>query len=195
MKRRTALRWMASAAAALPFTRLHAFARQGELPPESLATLREVAATVLPSSLGPAGVAGAVDRFLEWMRGYREGMALQHGYGHPSLRFTPASPVPGYAAQLAALDRAARAKGASFAGLDLDARRALLDAAFAEAGVDRLPPRPSGRHVAADLMGHYFNSSAAADFCYQAHIGRQTCRLIPVTTRRPAPFQAGGGPR
>ncbi len=195
MERRTALRWMASAAAALPFTRLRVFAQRGELPPDAVATLREVAATVLPASLGPAGVAEAVDRFLAWTRGYREGMALEHGYGHPCLRFTPASPVPGYVAQLAALDRAARAKGGRFATLDLDTRRALLDAALTAAGVGALPRRPNGQHVVADLMGHYFNSSQAADVCYQAHIGRQTCRLIAVTTKRPAPFQADGGRR
>src|SRR5437588_569048 len=82
-----------------------------ELTPEAIATLHEVGPTVLPASLGAARVAATVDRFVEWTRGYREGVALSHGYGHPRLQKSGASPVPGYVAQLAALDAAARAKG------------------------------------------------------------------------------------
>jgi len=58
--------------------------------------------------------------------------------------------------QLAALERAARAKGARWSALDLNARRALLDEAFAAAGVRNLPGRPAGQHVIADLMAFYF---------------------------------------
>ena len=53
-------------------------------------------------------------------------------------------------------------------------RRELLDAAFKAADVRNLPGRPDGKHVVADLMAHYFRSSAANDLCYNARIGRNT---------------------
>jgi hypothetical protein len=161
MKRRTALQWMASALAALPFARVGAGAQAGELTDEAIATLRDIGRTLLPASLGDAGIDAAVDRFVAWTRGYREGVPLAHGYGRPRLRLTPASPAPRYVAQLAAIDRAARARGGRFGALDLETRRALLDEAFVTAEVRTLPRRPAGRHVVADLMGQYYNSSEA----------------------------------
>ena len=188
MKRRTALQRLASALAALPLSRLRLRAQSHQLTPEAVAMLHEVAGTVLPAALGADRIRAAADTFVAWTRGYREGAPLAHGYGRPRLRFTPASPVPVYVAQLAALDRAAQARGGRFATLDLETRRALLDEALTQAAVERLPRRPTGQHVVADLMGYYFDSSEALDFCYQAAIGREKCRPISVTTVRPRPL-------
>ncbi len=188
MQRRTLLQWAASAAAVLPFERIRLLAQPRELTPEAIAILREVAPTVLPVSLGTARVNGIVDRFVAWTRGYREGVPLAHGYGHPRLQKTGPSPVPRYGLQLAALDRQARAHGGRWTALDLEARRAMLDAAFAAAGIRNLPPRPAGQHVVADLMACYFRSSEANDDCYKALINREVCRPIAVTIRRPEPL-------
>ena len=49
-----------------------------------------------------------------------------------------------------------------------------------------LPGRPTGRHVVSDLMAFYFRSSEANDLAYRARIGRQMCRTLELTTRRPA---------
>ncbi len=68
-----------------------------------------------------------------------------------------------------------------------ETRRALLDAAFAKAGVRNLPPRPVGQHVVADLMAFYFRSSEANDDCYKALINREVCRPIAITTKKPEP--------
>jgi len=192
MKRRTALQWMASAVAALPFARVRVGAQASRLTDEAIATLGEVGRTVLPAELGDAGIDAAVERFVSWTRGYREGVPLSHGYGRPRLRFTPASPVPRYIAQLGALDRAARDRGGRFGALDLETRRAILDEALAAAEVRALPRRPAGQHVVADLMGHYFGSSEANDLAYRARIGRETCRPVRVTTERPRPLGGGG---
>jgi hypothetical protein len=186
MRRRSLLQWFVAASAVLPFNRIRVWAQPRELTPEAISTLHEVAATVLPASIGLDRVRAAVDGFVVWTRGYREGVALAHGYGHPRLQKTGPSPVPGYAAQLAALDAAARANGASFGALDLETRRALLDAAITKAGVRGLPARPGGQHVVVDLMAFYFRSSAANDDCYRALIQREVCRPIQLTTRRPA---------
>jgi len=185
MKRRTLLRWTAAMAGVLPFQRLKLFAQPRELTPEAIAALHEIAPTVLPSALGAARTRAVVDRFVVWTRGYREGVPLAHGYGHPRLVRSGATPVPAYLAQLAALETEAHAAGGRWSALDAEKRRAILDAAFGKAGVRNLPPRPSGQHVIADLMAFYFRSSEANDDCYNALINREVCRPIAITTRRP----------
>ncbi len=190
MKRRTLLQWMAAIPAIIPFQRLRVFAQPRDLIPDAVAMLRDIAPTVLPVSLGAARVGATVDRFIAWTRGYREGVALNHGYGHPRLQRSGASPVPGYIAQLAALDAEARARGGRWPALDPETRRSLLDAAFTKAGVRALPPRPAGQHVVADLMAFYFRSSEANDDCYRAMINREVCRPIAITTRKPEQKQS-----
>jgi len=174
-------------AAVLPFERVRVLAQPRELTPEAIRFLHELGPTVLPASIGAARIRETVDRFVAWTRGYQEGVALAHGYGHPRLQKSGATPVPGYLAQLAALESDARAKGASWSALDLDMRRALLDASIAKANVRNLPQHPSGQHVVVDLMATYFRSSEANDDCYRAQIGRETCRTISVTLVRPKP--------
>jgi len=197
MKRRTLLQRAAAILAIAPFDRIRAFAQPRELTPDAVATLHAVAATVLPLSIGAAKIRDVTDKFVAWTRGYREGVALSHGYGHPRLAKSGASPVPGYVRQLAALEAEALrhssgqapAKGGRWEALDLETRRAILDAAFAQAGVRALPPRPMGQHVVADLMAFYFRSSEANDLAYNALINREVCRPIAITTRKPKPLR------
>ena len=186
MKRRTLIQWIAALPAVLPFRALRVFAQPRELTPEAVAFLHEIAPTVLPASIGAAGLRAAVEKFVVWTRGYREGVALAHGYGHPRLQRSGASPVPAYLVQLSSLETDARARGGRWSALDPESHRALLDAAFVKAGVRNLPVRPIGQHVVADLMAHYFRSSEANDLCYHAAISREVCRPIQITTRRPA---------
>ena len=189
MKRRAALQWIASFAAAAIAVPARLFGQPRELTAESVSFLNEVAPTVLPASLGANGIRGIVDKFVGWTRGYREGVALAHGYGHPRLRKSGPSPVPIYSAQLTALASEAKARGTSWPALDLETRRSLLDTALTKAGVRSLPPRPIGQHVIADLMAFYFRSSEANDRCYSALINREVCRPIAITTRKPAPMR------
>jgi len=189
LERRTVLRWAASVAAALPLARVRLFAQPRELTPAAIDTLREIAPTVLPASIGDVRTRDVVDRFVQWTRGYREGVALSHGYGHPRLQKSGASPAPKYVTQLAALETAARGKGGRWSSLDLETRRAILDAAFTSAGVRNLGARPAGQHVVADLMSFYFRSSEANDDCYNAMINREVCRPIAITTRKPEPLR------
>ncbi|HEX6164341.1 MAG TPA: hypothetical protein VFZ31_13305 [Vicinamibacterales bacterium] len=191
MKRRQALKTLATAAAAVPLARVEL--RADELPADQVAVLRDVATTVLPSVIGEKGRQDAVDNFLRWMRDYKEGVALSHGYGEPRLVKSGPSPVPGYSKQIIALQQAAQSRGGRFGALPAAVRRELLDAAFTAADVRNLPGRPDGKHVVADLMAHYFRSSAANDLCYNARIGRNTYRAIRVTTTRPQPLNGGRG--
>ena len=191
MKRRQAIKTLITSAAVVPLMRVEL--RADELPAEQVSVLRDVAATVLPSSIGSKGQNDAVDDFLRWIRDYREGVALSHGYGEPRLVKSGPSPAPIYTTQLIALQQAAQSRGRRFGALPLEARRELLDAAFTAAAVRNLPGRPDGKHVIADLMAHYFRSSEANDLCYNARIGRNTYRAIRVTTVRPVPLSGGRG--
>jgi hypothetical protein len=188
MRRRILLQWIVSTTAALPLRSIRLFAQPRELTPEAVATLYEIAATVLPESLGVTRVRATADRFVAWTRGYREGVALSHGYGHPRLQRSGASPVPIYIVQLAAFAADAAARGVRWPALDLETRRRLLDASLAKANVRGLPARPNGQHVVSDLMAFYFRSSEANDVCYSAMINREVCRPIAITTRKPAPL-------
>jgi hypothetical protein len=187
MQRRTLLQWLAAVPALLPLTPLRLLAQPRELTPDAIAELHAIAPTVLPATLGDQRVRSITDKFVAWTRGYREGVALTHGYGHPRLQKSGPSPVPRYVAQLAALAGEAKARGGSWAAMDVETRRAVLDAAFSAAGIRNLPPRPSGQHVVADLMAFYFRSSEANDDCYHALINREVCRPIAITTRKPEP--------
>jgi len=89
MKRRTLLQWLASSAASWPLMRADLsaldLATAQELQPDQIFVLHDVAATVLPSAIGRQGQDDAVGNFLKWLREYKEGVALSHGYGEPRL--------------------------------------------------------------------------------------------------------------
>ena len=188
MNRRSLIKLALTATALSPLWSLRLTAAVQEFGPDSVAILRRIARAVLPGELGVRGVDSEVERFAEWIRGYRAGAELEHGYGRPRIRYAPPSPIPTYLSQLRELDTAAREKGQPFDTLDREAQRAILDASFTAAGVADLPARPAGRHVVADLMAHYFRSGAANDLAYRALIGQQQCRPITFVVPRPRPL-------
>lgn len=193
ISRRGALKTLGAAAAAGSLVGLPEVpAAGGTQPTDALTsdTVLPIAEVVLPQEVGSDGRREAVAAFLRWVRNYKEGADAEHGYGNTRIRTTGPSPARNYPAQLAALDAAARSKGAAgFAAASLDVRRAIIAAALADAKIDRLPSRPRGTHIASDLMGHYFYSSAAEDRCYEAAIGRDACRGLPGSEARPAPLK------
>jgi hypothetical protein len=187
--RRALVRGLAWAAAWLPLGRRRLLAQEPALGDAERASLRALAALVLPAaSLGAQGLDAALERFHAWLRAYREGAERDHGYGSPRLRWTPASPALRYPAQLAALDAQARERGAgSFARLPEPEQRELLEASLEALRLRQLPERPDGRHVATDLMAFFFRGSAANDLCYRARIGREDCRGLPGSEHAPQP--------
>lgn len=190
MRRRTLIQLLVSGAGALA-GRVSLRAQPAELSDADAGRLRAVADVVLPQEIGDEGRARVVASFLQWHRDYRAGAEMDHGYGVTRLRRTPPSPAANYPAQLAALDDEARRRGRSFAETPPEARRAIVETAIATAGVERLPSRPDGGHVATDLMGFFFDSIEANDLCYRARIGRDLCRDITSATDRPAPLTNG----
>jgi hypothetical protein len=183
ISRRNALKSLGVAAVAAPHLDSGSFRLEAE--ELDRAVLAAIAEVVLPSE---ADRAAAVAAFTKWIAEYKEGADTDHGYGNTRVRSTGPSPARNYPAQIAALDTAAKAVGAAgFAAATLDRRRAIVEAAIGDAKVERLPARPTGALIAADLMGHYFNSPAALDLCYRAGIGRDACRGLAGSERKPAP--------
>jgi len=183
--------FLTSLAAALPAAALarRAHAAAVDEITSSTRNMRALAEAVLPAELGTAGIAAAVNGFERWVAGYREGAELLHGYGTSVLKWTGPTPATKWAAQLAALDRAAkRTRGAAFAELPAAVRRALIHNDLETVKSSRIPPVVSAPHVALALLAHYYESPAATDLCYNAQIGRQTCRPLAAQTRKPLPL-------
>jgi hypothetical protein len=173
LRRRTAIQSMLVAASA-PFQLVRAWAQTATFPGKRAGTLHELAALVLPESLGRKATDAIADRFAKWVREYKAGAELEPGYGNPRVRFQPSSPAPVYLTQLDSLGRVAPA-----------ARRSLVEAALKDA---ELPPVPDGKHVASDLMSFYFFSSAANDLCYRAAVRKYECRGLGGSENPPPPL-------
>ena len=188
MKRRAFVQLTMTTVALSPFQRLAPLAQESGLPEASVATLGALAPVVLPGSLGRRAIGLVTEGFLEWLRGYRAGATLEHGYGHPEVHRTPESPIERYVEQLAALEGAAKQQGHEFGRMPADTKRALIEGALREAKVEKLPSLPDGRHVVSDLMAFYFQGSEANDYCYRARIGREKCRPLLSVTVRPRPL-------
>jgi hypothetical protein len=167
----------------LPFVarRLHARA-VASLDP---ARLRALASAVLPTELGSAGLERTVLAFEQWLAGYREGAELLHGYGSGEIRVTGPSPALRWVSQLEAL-------GPSFASLPLGERQALVRAALGNGRVAGFPPIDRAPHVAVGLLAFFYESSVATDLCYEAVIGRNSCRPLSTSSRAPLPLARGG---
>jgi hypothetical protein len=184
--------FLASLAAAVPVAvvvrKAHAAAIVHlETNPATLVALGEV---MLPASeLGRAGVARAVNAFIDWGKGYRENAELNHGYGTSRLRMTGPTPVTRWSKQLDDLDAAARATHQTpFREASIQQRADLVRAALKEERVDRIPSVGDAQHVAIALVAHFYSSSTATDLCYQAQIGDKTCRPLAAQSRKPLPL-------
>lgn len=152
-------------------------------------TLHALGEAVLPSELGRAGTLAAVAGFQRWIAGYRENVELVHGYGTSALERSGPTPATRWAAQLDALDRTARAQGArSFAALPLDLRREIVRRDLETLKADRIGAVGRAPHVALALLAHWYDTPDATDRCYQAHIGKESCRPLAASARKPLPL-------
>ena len=184
-------RFLASLAAAVPLAavvrRAHA-ASVSHLEAEP-ATLDALGQAILPSQLGRAGITRVVAAFRDWGTGYHENAELVHGYGTSRLRSTGPTPLTRWTTQLDALDTAAQSKhGRAFKALTVAERTTLVRDALKGERLDRLASVVDANHVAVALLAHFYESSDAANLCYQARIGRQTCRPLAQQSRKPLPM-------
>jgi len=197
MKRRTLLQSFIGAFVATPLARWRVAAQTvDDLTESQIATLNAIAEVVVPAAAGAEGRQRAVAQFTAWVANYKPGADRGHGYGNSQLsQPTGPSPAARYPDQFAALDQAARGPGAaSFAAAPLAVRRTIVENTLnAPQPVTRLPSRPTGANLVADFMGMYFSSAEAMDLCYQAEIGRDTCRGLENSERQPKAMGSGSG--
>ena len=183
MKRRTVLQ---SALGAAGLAALPAWA-QAQFPGPREKELREIAAAVLPESLGRKGTDAVADQFTRWVRDYKPGAEMGAGYGVTRIHRKPASPAGTYAAQLQQLSSAVTTG-------TLAARRQAIAASMKSVGVRDIGNIPDGRHIASDLMTFFFQSPEANDLAYDAAVGKDQCRGIADSAPAPKP-RKGGNPR
>jgi hypothetical protein len=133
--------------------------------------MRELAAVVLPESLGRKRTDKIASDFLKWVADYKDGVNTGSGYGNPRTNVVPPNPSKNYAAQLSALNGSIT--------------RESVAAAIEQAKIDRIPNRPNGRHVASDLIAYFYGSAEGEDFLYGVEIKRDECRGLSNSTQRP----------
>jgi hypothetical protein len=153
------------------------------------ATLDALAAAVLPSELGRAGIAKTAREFRDWGAKYHENAELVHGYGTSRLRSTGPTPLTRWTSQLDELEAQARSTHQRrFSDLTVTQRADLVRAGLQGQRLDRMPSVADANHVAVALLAHFYDGSAANDLCYNAQIGRQTCRPLSASSRKPLPM-------
>ncbi|MBZ5603977.1 MAG: hypothetical protein LAO79_16885 [Acidobacteriia bacterium] len=182
MRRRALIQ---SLIACLPLRGVRLWAQTATFPGTHDAALKELAATVLPASLGRAATDAVAVQFIRWVREYRVGAEMQAGYGYPVVRYKPESPAARYMAQLEALAKD------PLSSSDQATRRRQLASGLAEAKIGNLPGFPDGKHIVSDLMSFYFMSPEANDIAYNAQIGKDKCRGLKNSAPMPPPLKGG----
>lgn len=191
LSRRAFLGWLAASVPATAFVRRAHAASVSHLASDPR-TLHAIGDVVLPAELGAVGTTEAVHSFQRWISGYKEGVELVHGYGTSRLGFAGPTPATRWASQLDRLDSAARSRFAKpFADLPVARRREMVAADLTMLKVDGLPSLGRAPHVALALLAHFYATPEATDLCYEARIGKQTCRPLANSSRQPLPLERG----
>lgn len=155
------------------------------------ALLLALAGAVLPAELGDAGLRRAARDFDRWLAAYEPAAEVNHGYGTDEIEFLPAHPGPGWSAQLTALDLEARRRSnQSFTEIEPAARREIV--ARQLDGERTLPAPHAARHVALGLLAWWCSTPDATDRAYRARIGKETCRALALSPRKPTPIPGLG---
>jgi hypothetical protein len=152
-------------------------ARWAQAQSARLEEFRDLASIILPASLGRSRTDKIADDFVRWFRSYQVGAEISSGYGFPRTQVTGPNPSTHYDQQLTELD---------LTKLDVARKRAAVEKALDAAKIDRIPPRPNGKHVAADLLAFFYGSADGEDFLYGAAIKRDDCRGLADSGKRPA---------
>ena len=145
--------------------------------------MKELAATVLPETLGRQGTDKIALDFIRWVREYKAGAEMQNGYGVTRVRSLPPDPAGKYLEQLHEL------ASSILAVADLPQRRKLLTERLKAEEIRDLPALPLSGNIVVDLMAFYFSSSAANDLVYEAAISREACRGLANSSRQPVPLK------
>lgn len=156
------------------------WARAQGLPSDLEPAVHELAFVVLPGSLGKQRCDNIAGGFVRWVRDYKPGAEIASGYGFPRTQVIGPNPASHYGEQLRQLNLA-KMEGTA-------AKKATVAQALEDAKIDRIPQRPNGKHVAADLLAYFYNSADGEDFLYGVAIKRDDCRGLENSAKRPAPI-------
>lgn len=153
-----------------------------------------LAHALLPAELPDAERTGAAESLLSWLRGYREGVTMDHGYGFTRIRETDESPAGRYVRDLDAMDAAATERwGATVATAEPEQLRTLAAEAIESTApeMDSIPSRPDAPHVAIAILSAYYRSAVATDRAYHARIRQETCRGLFTDVEGLQPWAPG----
>ena len=202
LTRRTFVGWIGAVAAIVGVRRRAAAEDLSDiLPPRSsepaavldAELLLALAHAVLPQELGREGVATTARGFSAWLRGYKGGAELLHGYGTGELTFAPESPTVRWQKQLGALDADARALGAKgFVAATVEHRQRVVRTALAGEKLTAFPAPQAAAHIALGLMAWYYQSPDATDQCYRVAVGKNQCRPLALNPSEPVGLRKGG---
>ena len=64
-----------------------------------------------------------------------------------------------------------------------------MRAAVGAVPAEDLPQIDRAPHIALGLLAHFYSSAAAQDLCYEARIGKGTCRPLTESPKRPLPLK------
>ncbi len=157
--------------------------------------LLALASAVLPAELGTDGMRNAATQLQTWIRDYLPGAERNHAYGSARIQTTGADPAPRWSTQLRSLETDARAAhNQAFTALGVAERRALVRAQLAPLQANAIPGDVAGAsHVALALLASFYSSPQATDLCYEAQIGKNSCRPLATSAQRPVPLQRARG--
>jgi hypothetical protein len=188
--RRTFFQWLTSAAAGSTFRpSLAVPVPQPSATPPDAELLLALGRAILPGELGAPAIDRLVTEFGAWLAGYRPRAELDHGYGASEIEHSEAHPGPRWMEQLKALDRESRrSRGKPFPYLSEEERRELVRAELAPAPSGSFPRAARAEHVAMGLLAYFVATPEATDLCYQAEIGKDTCRDLAASAAKPAPI-------
>ena len=148
-------------------------ATAGELfiEPDDRATLMRLGRRILPQELTEPELKRTIEKFERWVSNYRAGVEVNHGYGTGRIEALPADPWPRWRDQLRALTPESIAR---------------IDQLPELARAERLPSVLAAPHVALALLSWFYASPEANDLCYQARIGRDSCRPLNDNPKKPS---------
>jgi hypothetical protein len=183
--RRQFLAWVAGAVPAAVFIRRAHAAAIAEIN-AAPQTLDALGLAILPTELGEAQTKRVVASFRRWLDQYREGAELLHPYGGSRLSVTGPTPATRWLPQLDTLEAASLTTyGAAFSAVGIPERRALVREALSAERSTGFPAPDRASHVATALLGFFYATPQATDLCYEAAIGRNTCRPLAKSPDRP----------
>ncbi len=84
--------------------------------------------------------------------------------------------------------KALAANGKTFPALTLDERRTLVRQLL-PAGNASIADVAGANHVALSLLAHFYGSTKATDLCYEAAIGKESCRPLDRSSAKPIPLR------